>query len=71
MNATVIILLILGVLAIIISCFLTSKSEGDEKQEEIEKVNPNLKNELSESDKKQLRKLTDNYLNEYSKKRID
>ena len=70
MNATVITLIIIGIVAIIVSCVMTSDSTGEGEGSTEEKANPNLKTDLTEADKKQLRKITDNYINEYSKKKI-
>ncbi len=63
MNATVIILLIIGIIAIVVSFVLTP-----DKQEE--EVNPNIPTELSEADKKHLNKLVDNHTKEYSKNKV-
>ena len=64
MNLVVIILLVIGIIAIIVSCVMTSDQNTEES------VNPNLKAELTDADKKHLNKLTDNYVKEYSKKSV-
>ena len=63
MNATVIILLIIGIIAIVVSFVLTP----DQQEEE---VNPNIPTELSDADKKHLNKLVDNHTKEYSKNKV-
>ena len=63
MTLVTIILLIIGIIAIFVSFSLTK----DDVQQQI---NPNLKTELTEADKKHLRKITDNYMNEYSKSKV-
>ena len=82
MNTTVIVLIVIGIIAIIVSCIMTTDNDtmNDEEKAEgkaggegagsEEKVNPNLKKELTEADKKQLRKLTDNFISDYSKKKV-
>ena len=63
MNATVIVLIVIGVIIIAISFALTS----DEVKET---VNPNVPTELTDADKKHLDKLVDTHMNEYSKKKV-
>lgn len=63
MNATVIVLIVIGVIIIAISFALTS----DEVKEA---VNPNVPTELTDADKKHLDKLVDTHMNEYSKKKV-
>ena len=63
MNATVIILLIIGIIAIVVSFVLTPDKQDEE-------VNPNIPTELSDADKKHLNKLVDNHTKEYSKNKV-
>ena len=67
MTTTTIVLLIVAIIAIVISFVITP---GDNAEDAEEKTTPGLQEELTEADKKHLRKLTDNYVNEYSKKKI-
>ena len=67
MTVATIIVLVIGVILIVVSFLLTGK---EEKVEVEEKTTPGIPSELTEADKKQLRKLTDNFIREYSKKQV-
>ena len=67
MTIATIIALSIGLILIIISFVMTGK---DTEAEAEEKTTPGLREELTEADKKQLRKLTDNFIREYSKKQV-
>ena len=67
MTAATIIVLVIGVILIVVSFFLTGKSEETEQEE---RVTPGMPDELTEADKKQLRKLTDTFIRDYSKKQV-
>ena len=67
MTTTTIVLLIIAVIVIAISFIITP---GDNAEDAEEKTTPGLREELTEADKKHLKKLTDQYVNEYSKKKI-
>ena len=68
MTTETIIVLAVGVILIIVSFLLTGKDNEDEEKEE--KTTPGLREELTEADKKQLKKLTDTYIREYGKKQV-
>ena len=68
MTLATIIVLSVGVILIIVSFLLTGKDSGEEETEE--RTTPGLREELTEADKKQLKKLTDNYIREYGKKQV-
>ena len=67
MTTATIIVLSIGVILIIVSFLLTGKDEAEEAEE---KTTPGLREELTEADKKQLKKMTDNYIREYGKKQV-
>ena len=68
MTTETIIVLAVGVILIIVSFLLTGKDNEEEEKEE--KTTPGLREELTEADKKQLKKLTDTYIREYGKKQV-
>ena len=67
MTAATIIVLSIGVILIIVSFLLTGKDSAEEAEE---KTTPGLREELTEADKKQLKKMTDTYIREYGKKQV-
>ena len=69
MTIATIIVLAVGLLLILISFLLTGKGEPEEEAVE-EKTTPGLREDLTDADKKQLKKLTDNYIREYGKKQV-
>ena len=68
MTTITIVLLILAVITIIVSFVITPADKAGEDVEE--RTTPGIPEELTEADKKHLRKLTDGYVNEYSKKKV-
>ncbi|MBO6162607.1 MAG: hypothetical protein J6O53_05045, partial [Eubacterium sp.] len=67
MTAATIIVLVIGVILIVVSFFLTGSSEETPQEE---RMTPGMPDELTEADKKQLRKLTDTFIRDYSKKQV-
>ena len=63
MNMIIIILFVIGIIAIIVSVFMTTEDKE-------ETVNPNVPTKLSDADKKHLNKLVDDHVKEYSKKKV-
>ena len=67
MTVATIVVIAIGLIIIIVSFMLTGK---DEAVTEEEKTTPGLREELTDADKRQLKRLTDNYIREYSKKQV-
>ncbi len=67
MTVATIVVIAIGLIIIIVSFMLTGK---DEAETEEEKTTPGLREELTDADKRQLKRLTDNYIREYSKKQV-
>ena len=67
MTVATIIVLVIGVILIVVSFLLTGK-DGDGNAEE--KTTPGLREDLTEADKRQLKKMTDTFIREYSKKQV-
>ena len=67
MTVATIVVIAIGLVIIIVSFMLTGK---DEAVTEEEKTTPGLREELTDADKRQLKRLTDNYIREYSKKQV-
>ncbi len=70
MTAATIIALGIGLVLIVVSFLLTGKDEAKEEEAAVEKTTPGLREDLTEADKKQLRKLTDTFIREYGKKQV-
>ena len=68
MTVATIIALGIGLVLIVVSFLLTGKDEKTEEEAAVERTTPGLREELTEADKKQLKKLTDTYIKEYGKK---
>ena len=70
MTVATIIALGIGLVLIVVSFLLTGKDEKTEEEAAVERTTPGLREELTEADKKQLKKLTDTYIKEYGKKQV-